>query len=160
MIEALTRLELSDNKISSIAECKFPAALATIKLANNHLSNWDETLGKLKELKELKNVDISSNKFKEGHEELLWKEIASLEVVDGKDKEGKEVDSEDEFSEDEDGDEQGESDMSDDDEMGESDLSGEESAAGESATAAEETTDKKVVSTGKDVPADGETEKR
>lgn len=164
LIEALTRLELSDNKLGSLAGVAFPPHLATLKLANNQLADWAESLGVLKQAGELKSLDLSSNKFEAPYAEALWKEIASLEVLDGKDRQGKEIDSEDEFSDDEDDGEEGESDMSDEDEeAGESDLSeaDEVSAAeGESVTAAEETAEKKAVSSKTVEPEEANAEKR
>ena len=117
----LQRIEVADNHMSG-AELKhllkYPL-LATIKFGANNVREIDE-LKVLRELPGLQSLDLSENPVveKEGYREQVLALLPGLQVLDGLDREGHEVISDDE--EDEYDDEEGEQEaLGDDDEEAE-----------------------------------------
>ena len=88
-IPTLQRLELNDNKVTSVKGVKWPTNLHTIKLANNQIKDLNELIESLKPLASLEAVDISSSpcSSEEGtdHVKLLREALPNLKAVDGKD---------------------------------------------------------------------------
>lgn len=127
----LYRIEMADNKLpgSELKHLlKFPQ-LKVIKFGANLLKDYAD-LEVLKPLSGLQSLDLSSNPLsdKDGYVEKVFEMFPSLEVLDGLNKEGDEVLSEDEDDEDYGLQEEGEADgeggalLADDDEYGEEDL--------------------------------------
>ncbi len=157
-LEKLERLELSDNKIgfsgtgvAGISEL-YPN-LRVLKLAGNHIKTLDE-LKPLADCKKLENLDISNNPVSQKQEDSNYvakirEFLPNIEVIDGFNREGEEVVSEDDDDEDEDeeeeddDDEDGEPDEEDDDDDDDED---EEDEEGEEEEGEDPTADK---STGK-----------
>ena len=123
----LERLELNDNKIGQYSESllhlipELYENLRVLKLSNNHIKTLDELTG-LTKCEKLESLDISKNPIAEElgkeYEAKVRELLPKLEILDGYNKEGQEVVSEDE-SDEEDEDEEGEE--GEDDEEGEED---------------------------------------
>ena len=138
----LVRLELNDNKLpgSELKNLTKYQQLRTLKFANNLICDFTE-IEALKGLSNLVNLDMGQNPIedKENYREKVFKLFPNLMVLDGVDKDGNEIQSEDEEEdygeEDEDDDEEGEEgvveDEDDDEEEGDFDDYGEEDDEGD-----------------------------
>ena len=109
-LSQLVRLDVSNNALlgkdlGNVAAC-FPN-LETLKLANNLIkSDWESMKGPLQKMSEtLINLDLSCNPISDSassyYREQMFELLPKLEVLDGKDKDGKYVDSDNEESEEE-----------------------------------------------------------
>jgi Leucine-rich repeat (LRR) protein len=112
-LETVVTLKMSDNKIKGGLEnlAKFPA-LVKLYLAGNQIATV-EALEPLKELKNLDRLDLEGNAVTRQPEyrDKVFGMLPNLRVLDGKDKEGEEVEDEEEDDEDEeDDDEEGDDD--------------------------------------------------
>lgn len=98
-IENLLRLELNDNFIggSEVSKLAENAKLHTLKLAQNKITTLDD-INPLKSLSGLKNLDLLQNEVTkvDGYKDAVFALIPSLEVLDGYNRDGEEVFSEDE----------------------------------------------------------------
>ncbi|KAK2183550.1 hypothetical protein NP493_307g02033 [Ridgeia piscesae] len=116
----LTKLELSDNRISSglnlLQGC---ANLQYLNLSGNKLKDI-ETLEPLKDFKDLKNLDLFNCEVTniENYREKVFELLETLQFLDGYDRNNVEADGDEDEDEDEDGED---SDEDDDDEDGDGD---------------------------------------
>jgi len=84
---------------------KYSKTLMMLSLSNNKISGkLNDLINTLKEFKELKKLDLAGNPVcdedKEKYRQTLFKEIPSLEIIDGYDKDGNLIpESEDDYGE-------------------------------------------------------------
>eukprot|EP00794_Sanderia_malayensis_P019538 gene19538-21469_t len=124
VLPELRKLELSDNRISAGVEnlVKCPK-LTHLSLSGNKIKDF-ESLDPLKDLKELKSLDLFNCEVttEKDYRQRLFNLIASLEFLDGTDKDDQEIEDEDEAGvandEDEEDDDEEEEEEDDDDEDG------------------------------------------
>merc|ERR1712203_1292828 len=99
----LTKLDLSGNRLSKGLEVlKDCPSLKSLSLSNNKLKEIS-TLEPLKDLQHLEQLELEDNEFAESKEEFrtkVFQLLPTLRLLDGKDKSGAEVNSEEEDSED------------------------------------------------------------
>ncbi len=116
----LSILELNDNKLTGkdlkIIYDVYPE-LKKLKIANNNIKTFEE-VEPLKEMKELRYLDLGNNPIaqEEGYKHKMWEAFSHLEVLDGFDKDGNEVESEeeaDDYGDEEEGEEEGDNDLFD-----------------------------------------------
>lgn len=132
-MEKLNRLELSDNKIGAYSEshleliAQFYPNLRVLKISNNGIKTMEE-IKELAKCEKLESLDISNNPLcsTEGYTDKVRELLPSLDVLDGFNKEGAEVVSEDESEEGDEDEEEG-----DDDEEAASEEGEEEGEEGE-----------------------------
>ena len=114
----LTKLDLSGNRLSKGLEVlKDCPSLKSLSLSNNKLKEIS-TLEPLKDLQHLEQLELEDNEFAESKEEFrtkVFQLLPTLRLLDGKDKSGAEVNSEDDDSDGDDDDE----DLDDEEESGE-----------------------------------------
>jgi acidic leucine-rich nuclear phosphoprotein 32 family protein B len=120
-MEKLERLELQDNKFTGEhlgVLCQLYPNLRILKLSNNQIKTVEE-LSVLKGCEKLEALDVNNNPLctNEGYAKVVRELVPQVEVVDGFNKEGQEVVSEDEDDSEDDDDEDDDDD--DDDEDGE-----------------------------------------
>ena len=105
-------MELNDNKITG-AELKklviYKDTLNKLKVSGNKISNLDDILC-LKDFKNLSQLDIDENKITEieDYRNKVYEALPNLHVLDGKNKDGESIYSEEDYGE------EGEFDMDDD----------------------------------------------
>jgi len=96
----LTRLELAENVITGadLVNLKHLVNLETLKLGSNQIKDV-KSLESIKCLSNLKNIDLLSNDVTQeaDYRKKVFEMFPLLEVLDGTNQEGEEVDSEDEF---------------------------------------------------------------
>lgn len=128
----LKRFELQENKLSGDELkhlSKYASTLVVLKLASNKFTTLDQ-LNSLTGLKELKNLDLGANAVTEvaDYKKKVWELLPNLEVLDGYNKKGEEILSDDSDDFDLYGDEEGENDMEGnfiDDELNDEELAAE-----------------------------------
>jgi len=92
-----SQLELNDNKIvDGLEELAKYKSLETLKLANNMVATFEE-VQKLKALESLTNLDLSSNRVCDlkNYRDRMFDMLPNLEALDGQDREGNDVVSDD-----------------------------------------------------------------
>lgn len=101
----LLRLEVNDNKLSGdeLVHLAHFKTLVILKCANNQIKTIED-LNTLKDLPALKNLDLSSNPIAEldGYKEKIFALLPNLQILDGCDKSGEEIISDDEGYDEED----------------------------------------------------------
>jgi len=127
----LQRFELQENKLGGDElKClkKYASTIVVLKLASNKFTQLDQ-LKSLTELKELKNLDLMNNEVTDlaDYKTKVWEMLPNLEVLDGYNKKGEEILSDDSDDFDLYGDEEGENDIEGD--FIDDDLNDEELAA-------------------------------
>jgi acidic leucine-rich nuclear phosphoprotein 32 family protein A/C/D len=117
-LSTVITLKMSDNKIKGGLEnlSKLPA-LVKLYLAGNQIATL-EALEPLKALTSLDRLDLEGNPVTKlgDYREKVFSLLPNLRVLDGKDKEGEEVEDEEEDDEDDDDDDEEEGDEDDDEE--------------------------------------------
>jgi len=128
----LQRFELQENKLGGDElKClkKYASTIVVLKLASNKFTQLDQ-LKSLTELKELKNLDLMNNEVTDlpDYKTKVWEMLPNLEVLDGYNKKGEEILSDDSDDFDLYGDEEGENDIEGDfidDDLNEEELAAE-----------------------------------
>ena len=102
-MHSLQRLSLCDNKVSCLKSVSWPPTLKSLQLSNNQLSDFDEVINSLKSLKELVVLDLSCNPITSttNYSARVRSALKSVKVLDGKDADGGEVESDCDEDEDE-----------------------------------------------------------
>ncbi|OXA52674.1 acidic leucine-rich nuclear phosphoprotein 32 family member A [Folsomia candida] len=140
----LKKLELSDNRVSGgLQVLKDCPTLTILNLSNNKIKDM-ETLEPLKELSNLKSVDLYRNEVTqiEEYRDKVFNLLPGLSYLDGVDKNGKEFDSD--FEDDDLKEMNGKDDDDDDDEDDEDGGGGEDEEVDEEEDGSEEESDEEV----------------